>query len=54
MNKKVDLAVVGGRRGGAFNRALSLLEDKVRLVAVCDLNLEVLNHWSKEYPDKHL
>jgi predicted dehydrogenase len=44
------LAVVGGRRGRHFGRALSRLEDRVRLAAVCDLSGEVLDSWHDEFP----
>lgn len=51
MANKVRLAVVGGQRGGAFNRALVSLADAVELVAVCDLNPLVLANWKSKYPD---
>ncbi len=44
------LAVVGGRRGRHFGGALSRLEDRIRLAAVCDLAGEVLESWQGEFP----
>ncbi|WP_161606276.1 Gfo/Idh/MocA family protein [Microlunatus speluncae] len=44
------LAVVGGRRGRHFGRALSRLEDRIRLAAVCDLSGAVLDSWQGEFP----
>jgi predicted dehydrogenase len=46
----VRLAVVGGRRGGAFNRALEAFRDRVRLVAVCDLSEPMLARWRDQHP----
>ncbi len=51
MNKQVNLGIVGGRRGAAFNKALKILEDKVRLVAICDISKEVLSAWQRERPE---
>jgi predicted dehydrogenase len=45
------LAVVGGRRGHGFDRALTELEDTVRLTAVCDLVEDVLAQWKAQRPD---
>ena len=50
MKKPVGLAVVGGRRGRAFNSSLAALADKVRLVAVCDVDERVLAAWKTEFP----
>lgn len=47
----IRLAVVGGRRGGNFNRVLSLLSRKVRLTAVCELNEQLLTSWKEQFPD---
>src|SRR5690606_14942648 len=44
------LAVVGGRRGRHFGRALGRLADRIRLVAVCDLSADVLDAWQAEFP----
>lgn len=46
----VRLAVVGGQRGAAFSGALETLRDRVELVAVCDLQEEVLARWRQEHP----
>ncbi len=48
--KRVRLAVVGGRRGGSFRRAMAALADKVELSAICDLSAEVVASWQAEYP----
>lgn len=50
LDKPVNLGIVGGRRGSAFNKALEVLKDKVRLVAVCDISKEVLSRWRREHP----
>lgn len=47
----VRLAVVGGRRGGSFNRVLSMLSHKIRLTAVCELNENMLKSWKEQFPD---
>lgn len=44
------LAVVGGRRGRHFGRALSRLAERIELVAVCDLSEEVLGSWQGDFP----
>jgi predicted dehydrogenase len=46
----VKLAVVGGRRGAAFDRALEAFQDQVQLTAICDLSPEVLARWEKGHP----
>jgi predicted dehydrogenase len=46
----IRLAVVGGRRGGSFNRALEAFRDRVELVAVCDLSEEMLARWREQHP----
>src|SRR5262245_28745661 len=46
----VRLAVVGGRRGGAFNRALEAVRERVELVAVCDLSEAMLARWREQHP----
>jgi hypothetical protein len=46
----VRLAVVGGRRGGAFNRALEAFRERVQLVAVCDLSEAMLARWREQHP----
>jgi len=50
MNQQIRLAVVGGRRGSAFDSVLSSLGEQLQLVAVCDLNEEVVKEWQKKYP----
>ena len=44
------LAVVGGRRGGSFRKALTHLNDRLRLTAVCDLSESTLEKWRSEHP----
>ncbi|MBP1990773.1 Gfo/Idh/MocA family oxidoreductase [Paenibacillus eucommiae] len=46
----IRLAVVGGRRGGAFKQALSALQETVILTSVCDLSETVLTEWKENYP----
>jgi predicted dehydrogenase len=48
--KPINLAVVGGRRGANFEKALALLSDRVTLTAVCDLSEAVLASWRAEHP----
>ena len=46
------LAVVGGRRGRSYNRAVKeVLGDKVQIVAICDLVDDVLARWRREFQD---
>lgn len=47
----IRLAVVGGRRGRHFNKALDRLSEKIQLVAVCDVLDDVLTAWKEQYPD---
>jgi len=47
----IKLAVVGGRRGAAFNEAVKILADKVKIVAICDISEEVLKFWKRSMPD---
>ncbi len=47
----IKLAVVGGNRGKAFNSTLKLLEDKVKLTAICDVDGEQIEKWKKEFPE---
>jgi predicted dehydrogenase len=49
-SEKIKLAVVGGRRGDAFNRALEAFSERVGLTAVCDLSEEVRARWKSNYP----
>jgi predicted dehydrogenase len=46
----IRLAIVGGRRGGSFNKSLKFLEDKINFVAACDLNPELLAKLREEHP----
>jgi predicted dehydrogenase len=47
----MKLAIVGGHRGGAFDRALEAFRDRVQLTAICDLSEKVLARWKEHYPD---
>lgn len=47
----IRLAVVGGQRGRSFNRALTVLADKVRLTAVCELQEQMLAEWKQSNPE---
>lgn len=49
-NQITRLAVVGGHRGKSLTHSLSALSDKVILVAVCDLDEQVLKMWTDEFP----
>lgn len=44
------LAIVGGRRGGAFIRSLELLREQVELAALCDHNEAMLHSWRERVP----
>jgi len=46
----VKLAVVGGRRGASFDRALARLNDNVTLTAICDLSEAALASWGASHP----
>lgn len=50
MTKRVRLAIVGGRRGFSYTKAIDLLPDKVELLAICDQNPQVFERWLKAYP----
>jgi len=50
MKKQIRMAVVGGRRGAAFDFALSNLAEQLQLVAVCDLNEDVVKEWQEKFP----
>jgi predicted dehydrogenase len=50
-SKPIKLAVVGGRRGTAFDRALEAFQERVTLVAICDLSQEVLARWKERHPE---
>ncbi len=50
MSKPLGLAVVGGRRGRAFNASLDRLADKVQLRALCDPSEEVQDAWKEQFP----
>lgn len=47
----VRLAIVGGRRGSAFNLTLKALEDKLQLVAFCDQREDVCASWKSRFPE---
>jgi predicted dehydrogenase len=47
----VRLAVVGGRRGRSFHASLAQLAEKLRVVAVCDLDENVLAEWKRQLPE---
>ena len=49
-NKKVRLAVAGGNRGSAFNKAIKQLSDKAELCAICDLDKEKIREWEESFP----
>ncbi|HEX6971659.1 MAG TPA: Gfo/Idh/MocA family oxidoreductase [Limnochordia bacterium] len=51
MQTPVRLAIVGGRRGGAFARALADLPQTAVLVAICDRNDAVLAAWRERAPE---
>ena len=46
----IRLAVVGGRRGASFNRALDAFAGRVVLRAVCDLDEQTLDSWRARHP----
>ncbi len=48
--ERVKLAVIGGHRGDAFNRALAAFADRVELTAVCDLDAGVRATWQENHP----
>lgn len=50
MGSVVRLGVVGGRRGASFGRALDVFREKVRLVAICDLDSGVRSTWLEKHP----
>ena len=48
--KKVKLAVAGGNRGSAFNKALEHLAGKAQLVAICDVDENRIREWEDNFP----
>lgn len=48
--KPIELAVVGGHRGGSFQRALEAFQEQITLTAICDLSETVLAGWRETYP----
>ncbi len=50
MDNIVRLAVAGGNRGGAFNDTLKLLQDKVKLTCICDVNADKVREWQDNFP----
>ena len=51
MGSPIRLAVVGGRRGSSFEAGLSAFGDKIRQVAVCDLDEKLLAECRARRPD---
>ena len=51
--RALRLAVVGGRRGGSFNLALSHLGDRLALTAVCDPDEAMRDRWREAHPGIH-
>ena len=49
-HQPLRLAIVGGNRGGSFKRTREALAERLQLVAICDLQEEVLGQWKAEYP----
>ncbi len=49
--KRVRLAVVGGRRGFGYTKSIDLLQEKVELVALCDQDSQVFERWTSAYPE---
>lgn len=47
----IRLAIVGGRRGASFIRALESLQPKLQLVAICDPSEAVRSQWRAESPE---
>lgn len=48
--KAIRLAVVGGNRGGTFNKVLKALADRIELTAICDISEETIKTWSQQFP----
>lgn len=46
----VRLAVVGGRRGAAFNAVIDSMPERASLVAICDTDEAVLAEWRRTRP----
>lgn len=49
--KPVRLAVIGGRRGAAFQRAFAAFPEQIRLAAICDRSETVLRAWRENDPE---
>ncbi len=49
-NKRIRLAFVGGGRGSAYSRQLALFPEQAELVALCDQNPAVFEHWKNQWP----
>jgi predicted dehydrogenase len=45
------LAIAGGHRGSSFTGALSALQDRIQLVAICDPSEPVRSKWLAEIPE---
>lgn len=50
MPKRVRLAVVGGRRGAAYDLSMQAFQERVELTAICDLSESVQANWRKTHP----
>lgn len=49
--KLIRLAIIGGNRGNAFNSTLDLLNSKVKLTAICDVDTVQIEKWKESFPD---
>ena len=49
--KRVKLAIVGGRRGAAYQMPLEAFKERVDLTAICDLSEAVRKNWKQTLPD---
>jgi predicted dehydrogenase len=49
--KRVKLAIVGGRRGAAYQMPLEAFKERAELTAICDRSEAVLATWKKAHPD---
>ncbi|NEW07384.1 Gfo/Idh/MocA family oxidoreductase [Paenibacillus sp. SYP-B3998] len=44
------LAIVGGNRGSRLDQVLQVMADQIELVAICDVNEDLLQAWESHYP----
>ena len=49
--KRVKLAIVGGRRGAAYQTSIEAFKDRVELTAICDRSEAVLDSWKQNHPE---